>query len=288
MFEEDIRTAEIGFVGLGTMGKPMAENALENNFSIIGFDQRESVLRDFDTHGGIPANSLYEIGSRCQSVHVVVRDDTQLESVVFGDSNLFDAFRDRTDQCVLVIHSTVSPKTCIRIADSAPEHVHVIDAPISGGETKAKAGTLSIMAGGGEDVISYCMPLFDAVADNIFHIDDLGSGETVKVANNAIALSNIMMIAEGLKLGAEYGIDEDTLIDVFRASSADSFILQNWEYFTDELTQGDGNGILAFAELCEKDLSLALTMAHEEETDIVGTAVASQRVPQICRKMLDE
>lgn len=285
MFEDSITEQPVGFIGIGRMGFPMAQNVLESGFETHVLDVQEDVLAEFEDLGGHRAASARELARECRSVHMVVRDDEQINAIVRGDDGVFAGFTE-TDGGVLVIHSTVGPETPEGLAADAPEGVSVIDAAISGAPFRAREGTLSLMVGGDDDPVEYLWPVFDTMARRIFHVGSIGSGMATKLANNLVTLSNQMILAEGLRLGTEYGIDEDTLLDVFEASAANSFVVENWKFFCDPDSH-DG-GLEGYSDLCAKDFKHITDLARELELSLEGTGVAAQKVPHFWRNYLDE
>lgn len=286
MFDDDITDHRIGFVGIGNMGFGMAKNVLEAGFPVSVFDVRGEPLEEFAALGGSRADSAFEVARNCRSVHVVVRDDEQADSVARGDQGLFDGFEESTEEKLLVVHSTVLPETCRTLAEDAPSNVAVIDAPVSGAMPRANAGDLTIMVGGEEHVVDYCRPVLEPMARQVFHIGEIGTGQVTKLANNATSLSNMMATAEGLALGEEYGVDRDTLLEVFEESSANSFMVQNWKFFLENADDVHPGGFEAAAEISEKDLYEALELARNRDVDLAGTAVAAQQVPSLFREKM--
>lgn len=281
MFDNPIESQRIGFVGLGTMGLPMAKQLVEHGFDVTGFDLREGPLDEFADAGGSAADSLADVGQACDIVSVMVKTDEQVTSVVSGEDGLFEGMEDEGG--IVLVHSTVHPKTCETLAEVAPNGVVLLDAPVSGVRLRAQSGELTMMVGGSEEVTSHCEPLFLAMGNDVFHMGAVGSGEVTKLANNLVAISNMMTTAEGLRLGTEWGIDQDELVSVMLQSSAESFVLDKWEFLTEEWEESQPGGLEGIATICRKDLSIALDLAGDLAADLPGAAVASQSVPAFYR-----
>lgn len=288
MVEGEPLDGPVGFVGLGDMGFGMARAVLDRGFSVIGTDRRDDPLRRLGKCGGEPADTPAAVAERCRSVHVVVVNDEQVRSVVAGPSGLFPGFRKRDRDCVVAIHSTVLPETCEDLAAEAPANVSTVDAPISGGPDRAESGELTVMVGGDETAVDFCGPVFDAMARDVFHVGDLGSGQAAKLAHNTTSVSNLMTTIEGLRLGEAYGIDRETLLDIFERSAADSFMLRlHREFLESDVDDVDPDRFDRVAMLGEKDLYHALELAKGRDVDLVGAAVASQTVPRYYRDRVD-
>lgn len=288
MVESCIQDETIGFVGLGNIGFEMARNVLEGGFNTIAYDLRKDPLQKFEELGGTTAASLKELARQCRSIHLVVMNDNQVKEVIEGDAGLFSGFKPEAEDCIIIIHSTVNPKTCQEMSEAAPDNVVVLDAPISGGYPRAKCGELTLMVGGDEPTADFCRPVFDVMSREVFYTGSLGTGQIAKLANNIVAMSNMMTTAEGIQFGEEYGLERDTLLDIFTASSADSFVARNWGFLSEDYSEVHPDGQEGHAEICEKDLLTALDMAKGTDAKLVGTAVASQEVPAMWRALAKE
>ncbi|MCY4729942.1 NAD(P)-dependent oxidoreductase [Natronomonas gomsonensis] len=285
MLERPVSETSIGFVGLGTMGMPMAKNAIKAGFDVTGFDLREEILAAFVEAGGDRTDSLAALATECAIVSVIVQDDDQVKNVVAGPDGVFDHCGDET---LVLIHSTIHPETPEQLAETAPGNVTVLDAPVSGTRTRAESADLAFMVGGDEQALDYVRPYLDSMGANVHAMGDVGSGEVAKIANNLVGISNMMTTAEGVALGTEWGLDQKDLLAVMAESSADSFVLENWEWLTDGWDDVQPGGWDGVAHICQKDLLLALDLAESVDLPVPGTAVASQEVPAFFRGLTDE
>jgi len=285
--DDNIEEQDVGFIGLGNMGAPMARTVRDAGFSVVAYDIRKGILESFAAAGGERAESPAALAARCRSVHVVVQDDAQIRDVVDGESGVFAGFEE-SEGGILVIHSTVHPDTCEAVAADAPADVAVVDAAMSGGQMGAESGELTLLVGGEDAIVEHCRPVFEALSKMIFHVGPVGTGAVAKLANNLTGIANIMTTAEGLRLGTAYDIDETVLLEIFGASSADSFIVQNWQFFTDEVGDTHPGGFEGLAELAAKDLHLTLELARDADLELYGLAAASQFVPSFWRSRPEE
>lgn len=289
MLNASVQQDRVGFVGIGEMGFGMATSVLDTGIATIAFDLREEALEAFADRGGETMDALDELARTCRAVHVVVQDDEQVNAVARGAAGLFAGFETKAEHGVIVVHSSVRPDTCTALAADAPENVSIVDAPVSGGRSRAEAGELAMMIGGDDTAIEYCRPVFDAMARDVFHVGEVGMGQTAKLAHNTTAVSNLMTTAEGLRLGEAYGIDREILLDIFQSGAANSNMLRQWrDVFADDAAAVDSERIERGAELGQKDLYHALELARDADVELVGAAVASQTVPGYLRSRAEE
>jgi 2-hydroxy-3-oxopropionate reductase len=196
---------KIGFIGLGIMGRPMARNLLKAGFELVFHARRTEVVAEMEAAGGKAAPSSKAVAETADIVITIVTADAQVREVILGPDGVLAG---SWPGSLIVDMSTISPLTIREIAgEAAGRQVAVIDAPVSGGDTGAEAGTLTIIAGGQPEDVERCRPLFEAMEkqESIFHVGPLGAGQTVKLVNQVIGGVNMAMIAEGLCLGVKAG-----------------------------------------------------------------------------------
>lgn len=284
MFDQSIHDQRLGVLGLGEMGLPMAKQLIEAGFEVVGCDMNDEALEEFANSGGVVAERPDLLTEQVDVVHIVVRDDEQVNDVLRGSNGVFAGVG---DGAVVVIHSTVRPDTCIEAATDAPCGIHLLDAPVSGMRVDAETGNLSLIVGGDEKVVEYCRPAFEAMGDAVFYMGPLGAGEVGKLSNNLISLSNIMTTAEGINLGRAFGIDNEDLLELFCESTADSWVVENWDFISEEWGETHPGGYVGAADIVGKDLQLVLELARSYECESPGAAVASQRVPAFLRRLAE-
>lgn len=263
----------VGVVGLGTMGGPMATCMVKAGLQVVGFDVREQARAALASAGGEPVGSLAELAELAEQVHVVVVDDAQLQSVVLGQEGLLGLLRPGS---VIVIHSTVTPATCVALAEAAQAAgIDVLDAPVGGAPMAAAAGTLTLMIGGEAAVVDRCRDAFDAIAAQVFHLGGIGTGEVAKIANNLMGFIALQGTSEGLALAADYGIDEQMMLKVAALSSGDSWAVRSWNALRAANAEAVASGAAGLVSLSHKDMSLALTLGRQAGTELpVAAAVA--------------
>lgn len=261
----------IGFIGLGAMGLPMAINLVKANYRVIGLNRSKGKEQQFIEAGGEGGLSLQEIVKQADVLMTCLPFPEDVEKVILGDDGIVS--NGRPEQ-VIIDFSTVSPTLNRKVYDKAQEkQMKFLDAPISGGNFGAEAGTLSIMVGGDKDVFDAMLPLFEILGENIYHVGECGSGSIVKLVNNLMVGFHSQAVAEALNLGEKMGVNSDVLFDILNASYAQSRVFErHYENFIskDEYTPG-------FAmKLLHKDLRIAGELADEQNIPLpIGKQLTS-------------
>ena len=221
---------KIGFVGLGTMGLPMAINLNKAGFEVIGYDAYEGSREKARAAGITVAQTLKEVAEQSDEAIVsMVRDYAQNVDVILGEGGLLSA---GPKNVTIIVMSTLDPDTMNELGQQVEEggYAKLIAAAVSGGATGAQAGTLSIMASGPEDVVTAARPYFDAVGSNTFYYGSKpGNSQAAKLVNNLVLGINMNAVAEGLKFGAQYNLPEAELLNLFKVSTGDSWVARNWD-----------------------------------------------------------
>lgn len=215
--------ARVGFVGLGSQGAPMARRIVEAGHPTTLWARRPDSLAPFADTAAKTAGSPAAMAADCDVACVCVVDDAGVEQVVAGADGILAGL---PEGGVIVVHSTVHPDTCRRLADlAAARHVAVVDAPVSGGGPAAAEGRLLVMAGGDDAAVERCRPVFATYADPIVHLGPLGSGQLTKLLNNVLFTANLATAAGALSLGRSLGVDPARLAEVVAHGSGASFAL---------------------------------------------------------------
>lgn len=213
----------IGIIGAGMMGLPLALRLLEQGFDVLACDRDEQRLRRVERAGARTTISPADCAA-CDLVLVIVNTERQLRDVVTGPGGLTSAL-DPADPCLVAVMSTVNPELVIELATAVEvAGGHLIDAPVSGGEGRARDGTLTIMTGATSAQLERAQPAFDAIASRVFVCGSLGAGSTAKALNNVLSTLNAIATAEVLRLGAGAGIPAPTLAAILDASSGRNFL----------------------------------------------------------------
>jgi 3-hydroxyisobutyrate dehydrogenase len=256
------RPQRIGFIGLGSMGRPMAARLRGAGFALTVFDARSDVVRDFVRDGGAAAASLTEVARGCDVVITMLPDGDTVRHVVLHDDNSLLAAM--PPGCVLIDMSSSSPTGTQSLGHIlAARGIDMIDAPVSGGVPRAKAGTLSIMVGGNAEVIGRCRPVLQAMGERIFATGALGSGHAMKALNNLVSAAGLIAATEALLVGRRFGLDPNVMIEVLNASTGRNNSTENkFTQFVFSRSFASGFSL----ELMVKDLTTALGLAHATGT----------------------
>ncbi|MDP9800761.1 3-hydroxyisobutyrate dehydrogenase [Arcanobacterium wilhelmae] len=220
----------IGFIGLGTMGLPMAKNLLKNGFAVVGYDAWPATAEKAASAGVTMVDSPKAVAEAADDAVIsMVRDLAQNQAVLLGDDGVAKA---TGKPLTAIIMSTLDPDSMDALAADveAAGDLHVIAAAVSGGSTGAEAGTLSIMSSGPKEHVEAARAYFDAVGTNVFYYGEKpGASQSAKLVNNLVLGIIMNGVAEGLKFGAHYGLPEEELLALFKVSTGDSWVARNWD-----------------------------------------------------------
>jgi 2-hydroxymethylglutarate dehydrogenase len=214
----------VGFIGVGNMGNPMALNVLKASFPMTVFDLSAKAMENLIQAGARRAASSAEVVDRSEIVLTSLPASPDVEATYLEPGGLVERAKPGT---ILIDLSSVLPSTPRKIEPKAKARgVHFLEAPVSGGVSGARAGTLAIMVGGDAEALKRAEPVLRPIGPNIFHVGPVGAGNTVKAINNMMACVNSLAMMEGLALGVKAGLDPMTIYDVVKASSGGSKALE--------------------------------------------------------------
>jgi putative dehydrogenase len=215
----------VAFVGLGSMGLPMATNLLAKEFTVTGYDLSASALDALESAGGTRAGTAAEAASGADILILMVVNAAQAEAVLYGGGALNALRPDGTVVLMATCPPAAVEKIAERVRDSGRQ---LIDAPVSGGVAGAKAATLTIMAAGPRDTFEAIRPVFEALGDKVFHVGDQpGQGAIVKTVNQLLCGVHLAVVAEAFALAAKVGVDLQILLEIMSRSSASSWMLND-------------------------------------------------------------
>jgi 2-hydroxy-3-oxopropionate reductase len=262
---------KLGFIGLGIMGAPMAQRLLAAGHS-LAVHTRSSVRPEVLDAGAQACGSAREVAERAEVIFTMVPDTPDVERVLFGAGGVAEGLGAAPGK-VVVDMSSISP---IATKDFAARvnalGAEYLDAPVSGGEVGAKAGTLTIMVGGPESAFARVKPLFELMGKNITLVGGNGDGQTTKVANQIIVALNIAAVGEALVFASKAGADPAKVRQALMGGFAASRILEVHGERMIKRTFNPGFRI----ELHQKDLNLALQGAKALGVSLPNTAGAAQ------------
>ncbi|WP_278362455.1 2-hydroxy-3-oxopropionate reductase [Stutzerimonas kunmingensis] len=262
--------AKIGFIGTGIMGKPMASNLQNAGHQLFLSEHHDKAPADLLQAGAIALATPQEVAQEAEFIIVMVPDTPQVEDVLFRDQGIAAGVGPGK---VVIDMSSISPSATKQFAEKIKASgAEYLDAPVSGGEVGAKAGSLSIMVGGSEAAFERALPLFQAMGKNITRVGENGDGQTAKVANQIIVALNIQAVGEALLFAAKNGADPAKVREALMGGFAGSKIL---EVHGERMIKGTFDPGFRIS-LHQKDLNLALAGARELGLNLPNTANAQQ------------
>jgi 3-hydroxyisobutyrate dehydrogenase len=266
---------QVGFIGIGVMGRPMTLNLLkaEHNVTIYARHPEKPEVQEVLSAGAKLAPSPRAVAMASDIVITMLPNSPQVEEVVTGPNGLLTGAR---KGLIIIDMSTIAPSVSRKLAQEASTRgVHLLDAPVSGGSQGAVNGTLTIMVGGERAIFEQVRPVLEAMGkkENIFYVGPNGAGEVVKLVNNNLVGAIAAATAESFVLGVKAGVDVDTMANIIGVSTGASWQLANQF----PLRAFNGSFQPGFmTDLLHKDLGLALDLAAENEVPVVMTALTRQ------------
>lgn len=210
----------VGFVGAGRMGRPMVARLIEAGHEVRALGRTHQRRAELERLGARAVGDAAEAGAGADVVVVCVFTDAQVRQVC-RDGALPATM---APGATLVVHTTASPKTIEAVAARAA-HIDVLDAPVSGGPHDVAAGKLTLFVGGAAEAVERARPVLGCYGSPILHVGPVGTGEKVKLVNNASFAAQIGLLAESVRLGERLGVPEPTLLDALAHGSATSRVL---------------------------------------------------------------
>ena len=259
---------DVGFIGIGQMGRHMALHILEAGYNLTVHDIRKEAAKPLLEKGAKWAETPAALTRTCQVIISSLPTPQDVESIVYGENGLKSAWKSGD---IYIDMSTNSPTSIQRIADDAKAMgVAVLDAPVSGGTKGAEAGTLAIMVGGDKATLERVREILETMGKRIFLVGDAGCGNVTKLVNNLISLACNSISAEGFALGVKAGINPEVLLEIIKVSTGDNWCARQYPQTTFK-----GNFEPGFkVSLAYKDISLALACGEEYGVLLpVGVAV---------------
>jgi 3-hydroxyisobutyrate dehydrogenase len=218
--------AKIGFIGLGNMGGPMAQNFIKAGHDLTVFDLSSSAVKKATDAGAKAAEVASDVACGVDAVVTMLPAGAHVSSVYLGDKGLLAA----ADKGTLFIDSSTIDVTTARavIAEATAAGMQMVDAPVSGGVGGAEAGTLTFMAGGEASAFDAAKPYLDIMGQNIFHAGAAGNGQVAKVCNNMLLGISMIGVSEAFVLAEKLGLDGQTLFDISSTASGQCWSMTSY------------------------------------------------------------
>ena len=260
----------VGLIGLGIMGTPMARNLLKAGFQVVAYSRTRTKVEEMVKEGAQGVSSSREVAESSEVVITMVPDSPDVQQVILGPQGVIEG---AWDDSVVIDMSTISPTVTQDIAARLREKkVHMLDAPVSGGQWGAVQRTLAIMVGGETEIVERCTPVFEALGQRIVHVGPNGAGQTVKLVNQILVAGTLNAVCEALVFAARAGVDLEKTIEAVSGGAAYSWQLEN---LGKRIIQGDfAPGFMV--KLQQKDLRLVLEQGRDMHLTLPGTALVNQ------------
>jgi 3-hydroxyisobutyrate dehydrogenase len=265
-----MKQTNIGLIGTGIMGLPMARNLLRAGYPLTVHNRTRPKADPLIREGAHWAESPAALAKACDVIISIVADSPDVEEVYIGEAGVISGIRAGS---LCIDMSTISPETARKVAAAVKERGGLfLDAPVSGGKTGAEAGTLAIMAGGEVADLERATPILKALGKTIIHCGPVGNGQLTKLCNQILCGLNLLGVSEAITFARKVGLDPGVMLQAVSKGAAGSWALDNL-----------GSRMLArdFApmfmiDLQQKDLRIALAQARDELIPLPGTAVVHQ------------
>ncbi len=261
---------KVGYIGLGLMGAPMARNLMQAGYSLVLHNRSRAIVDELTNEGATPAHSPREVAEQCDVVFTNLPDSPDVEKVALGPDGIIAGAH---DGLIFIDNSTIKPETARHIATKlAKVNVRALDAPVSGGDIGAKAGTLTIMVGGDENAFNQALPLLQAMGKTITHIGASGAGQIAKAANQIIVAAQMVAMGEALVMAQKSGVDPAKVVEAISQGAAQCWALDNkpQKLFQRDLSPGFK------AHMQTKDLKIVIDTGRAYATPLPLTALTHQ------------
>lgn len=264
---------QVGFIGIGVMGRPMALNLLKAGHHVTLFARHptKAEVQEVLQAGAQQAPSPRAVAMVSDVVITMLPNSPQVEEVLLGEQGVLAGTR---KGLIIIDMSTIAPATSRKLGEAASaKGAHFLDAPVSGGSQGAINGTLSIMVGGEQEIFEQARPVLEGMGKNLFYVGPQGAGEIVKLVNNILCGAIAATISEAFVLGVKAGADVETMARIIGVSTGG-----NWQLANPFMLKAfHGNFQPGFmTDLLHKDLGLALDLAEENQTALPLTALTRQ------------
>ena len=263
MIKLEVRTSmKVGFIGLGNMGKPLADRLLINN-ELFVYDLDQKKLEYFTNKGAISCSTPSELASTTSIIFLCLPTSAIVDKVINGENGLI---KSATKGSYIIDMTTGEPETTRRIAKILKEkEINFIDAPVSGGPKGAHQGNIAIMVGGTESQFAKIKPIMDDISSNIFYAGKIGSGHSIKAGNNLLNLICRMATFEVISLLVKDGVDSNRAVEIIQKSSGRNYATEITlpdNILSGKMFQGFSTGLM------KKDASVATKIAYANKIEI--------------------
>ena len=268
----------IGYIGVGIMGKPMVLNLLRAGFPVHFYARKAAVIAELEAAGAIPHPSIKELATVCDVIFTNVTATADVEEILIGKNGVIQGAK---PGCIVIDMSTIAASATQRFAGILEKkNIEMLDAPVSGGEQGAIAGTLSIMVGGKAETLAKVENILNVVGKQIVHIGDHGAGQIAKACNQIIIAETIIAVSEALRLAEASGVDAAKVRAALMGGFASSRVLEvhGQRMLDNDFKPGFKAG------LHRKDMHLALDQAHLANIELPAAKHATKCLDRLVLK----
>lgn len=260
---------KIGFIGLGIMGKPMVRNLVSAGYEVLVWNRSQKAVEEAAAGGAVPSDKK-QIGEEADILFTMLPNSPQVKEVILGADGLLPHMHEGQ---ILVDCSSINPVASQEICRALSEKgIHMLDAPVSGGEPKAIDRTLSFMVGGKKEIFDKCKDILLCMGASAVLCGDVGAGNTTKLANQIIVACNIQALAEALTLAQKAGVDPELVFQAIKGGLAGSTVMNAKAPM---MIAGDNKPGFKI-DLHIKDLNNALDCAHSVGAPVPMTAAVQE------------
>jgi 3-hydroxyisobutyrate dehydrogenase-like beta-hydroxyacid dehydrogenase len=262
--------SSVGVVGIGVMGSRMAANLLRAGYTVLVYNRSPKSVEKLVSEGAIDSRSPEELARTCRTVILALTDSKAVESIVVGEKGLVHGL---SPGSIILDTSTIDPGTAVRLAVTLRERgISFLDAPVSGGPEGAAAGTLTIMVGGDRGAFDRSQEVLSKIGKNVFYLGDSGSGQRVKLFNQALVGVEYLAIAEAFLWAKKMGLKIEDLEKIISISWGDSPVFR---HFASVVGSDERKGGSSIRNL-NKDLGIILQTAKQDEVQLSLAELASR------------
>lgn len=261
---------QIGFIGLGIMGHPMASNILQAGYPLTVYNRTRSKTDELVSRGAKVSESPAQVAAVSEIVITIVSDSPDVEEVVAGSQGVLEGVQPGS---IVVDMSTISPEVERDLNQKlSARKCTLLDAPVSGGDVGAKNATLAIMVGGDKEAFERVRPVLEVMGKSITHCGPVGCGQLTKLCNQILVSVTLLAVSEALVFARKSGLDAQIMVDAVKGGAAGSWQLANLG--TRIVARDFAPGFMV--DLVQKDLRIILAMAESAGAALPATAVVHQ------------
>ena len=258
---------KVGFIGLGNMGLPMANNILKAGIEVNAFDLSTDAMQKADELGMITKSYASEVIENIDALITMLPNDTAVENIYLKE----DLIGKISKNTIVIESSTINPEISKKVSKKATDmNISMLDAPVSGGVKGAELGTLTFIVGGDEANLKKATPLFEIMGDKTFYAGQSGSGQIAKLCNNMLLAIHMCGTAETIAMGVNNGLDPEILSEIMKNSSGGNWSLEKYNPFPGVMKEAPASknysgGFLN--SLMLKDLNLTEELANQSNSN---------------------